>query len=102
MLTGGRRAEDFQRRHRSTLFAFTVAIWALAASLHYAKPVATDRREGTGRRVQIELLSGDARLPADTTTLLLLGTTQKFVFLYNPTRQVSSVIPVSNVAQLWY
>jgi len=102
VLTGGRRAEDFQRRHRSTLFGVTVAIWALAASLHYAKRVATDLREGRGRRVQIELLSGDARLPGDTTTLLLLGTTQKFVFLYNPTRQVSSVIPVSNVAQLWY
>lgn len=102
VLTGGRRARDFQRRHRSTLFAFTVALWALAASLHYAKRVATDLHEGRGRRVQIELLSGNARLPGDTTTLLLLGTTQKYVFLYNPTRQVSSVIPVSNVAQLWY
>lgn len=102
VLTGGRRAEEFHRRHRSTLFGITVALWALAASLHYAKRVATDLREGKGRRVQIELLSGDARLPGDTTTLLLLGTTQKYVFLYNPTRQVSSVIPVSNVAQLWY
>ena len=102
VLTGGRRAEDFQRRHRSTIFAITVALWALAASLHYAKRVATDLRAGKGRRVQIELLSGDAQLPGDTTTLLLLGTTQKFVFLYNPSRQVSSAIPVSNVAQLWY
>ncbi|MEO7714550.1 MAG: hypothetical protein ABIV10_16675 [Gemmatimonadaceae bacterium] len=102
VLTGGRRAQDFQRRHRSTLFAFTVALWALAASLHYAKHVATELREGRGRRVQIELLSGNARSPGDTTTLLLLGTTQKYVFLYNPARQVSSVIPVSNVAQLWY
>lgn len=102
VLTGGKRAEEFYRRHRSTMFAVTVALWALAASLHYAKRVAIDLREGKGLRVQIELISGDTRAPGDTTTLLLLGTTQKYVFLYDPIRQVSSVVPVSNVAQLWF
>jgi hypothetical protein len=31
---------------------------------------------------------------------LLLGTTQKFVFLYDAPRQVTSVIPIGNIARL--
>jgi hypothetical protein len=33
---------------------------------------------------------------------LLLGTTQKYLFLYDDVRQVTSVVPVDNVAQIRY
>jgi hypothetical protein len=55
-----------------------------------------------GRRVQVELVTGTVRQPGDTLLPLLLGTTQKFVFLYDDVRQVTSVVPVDNVAQIRY
>jgi hypothetical protein len=100
--TGGARGKEFQRKHRGTIFVSTAVMWALAFSLQYAGKVAKDLRAGRGRRVQVELVSGSVRLPGDTLLPLLLGTTQKYVFLYDDARQVTTVVPVDNVAQLRY
>ena len=99
-LSGTEKQRDFTRRHRRAVYAFTAFLWALAASLHYASSVASDLRAGIGRRVQVELLSGAQSPPVDTLPQLLLGTTQKFLFLYDAQKQVTSVIPVGNVARL--
>jgi hypothetical protein len=100
--TGGARGREFQRKYRGPLYVATAAIWALAFSLNYAGKVSRDLRAGRGRRVQVELVTGTVRLPGDTLLPLLLGTTQKFVFLYDDVRQVTSVVPIDNVAQIRY
>jgi hypothetical protein len=100
--TGGARGREFERKHRNTLFVLTVVSWALAFSLQYASKVARDLRAGSGRRVQVELITGSVRTPGDTLWPLLLGTTQKYVFLYDNVRQVTTVVPVDNVAQIRY
>jgi hypothetical protein len=99
-LTGTEKQQAISRRYRRQLYALTAFLWALAASLHYASSVARDLRAGTGRRVHVELVSGAQTLPVDTMPQLLLGTTQKFLFLYDASRQVTSVIPISNIARL--
>lgn len=99
-LSGTERQKELTRRYRRPLYAFTALLWALAASLHYATSVVRDLRAGTGRRVQVELISGAQTPPVDTTPQLLLGTTQKFLFLYDAPRQVTSVIPIGNIARL--
>ena len=100
--TGGARGQEFQRKYRGALFVATVLVWALAFSLQYASKVARDLRSGKGRRVQVELVAGTLRQPGDTLLPLLLGTTQKYLFLYDDVRQVTSVVPVDNVAQIRY
>ena len=48
----------------------------------------------------MELIAGAQTSPVDTMPQLLLGTTQKFVFLYDARKQVTSVIPISNIARV--
>jgi hypothetical protein len=100
--TGGARGREFQRKYRGPLYVGTAVVWALAFSLQYAGKVSRDLRAGRGRRVQVELVTGTVRQPGDTLLPLLLGTTQKFVFLYDDVRQITSVVPVDNVAQIRY
>ena len=82
------------------LYVITALLWALAASLQYVTSVARDLRAGTGRRVQVELIAGSQVPSVDTMPQLLLGTTQKFLFLYDAPKQITSVIPISNIARL--
>jgi hypothetical protein len=100
--TGGARAREFERKHRDALYVASVILWALAFSLQYASKVAHDLRGGRGRRVQVDLITGSVRVPGDTLWPLLLGTTQKYVFLYDNVRQVTTVVPVDNIAQIRY
>jgi hypothetical protein len=102
LLTGGSRARAFSAKHRTTLYIVTVVLWALAFSLSYARKVSRDLRAGRGRRVQVDLISGSVRPPGDTLPVLLLGTTQKYVFLFDDARGITTVVPASNVAQLRY
>jgi hypothetical protein len=99
-LSGTEKQKELARRYRRPVYALTAVLWATAASLHYASSVARDLRAGTGRRVQVELISSAHPGPTDTLPQLLLGTTQKFLFLYDAPSQVTSVIPLSNIARL--
>lgn len=99
-ITGTEKQQALTAKYRRPIFAATAVVWATAASLHYATSVARDFRAGAGRKVQVALLSGVAPLATDTVPQLLLGTTQKFIFLYNPSRQTTSVIPIGNVARI--
>ena len=100
--TGGAKGRAFQRKYRGKLYVVTAILWALAFSLRYAARVADNLRAGRGRRVQVELISGSLRAPRNTLPPLLLGTTQKYVFLYDHAREVTSVVPVDNIAQIRY
>ena len=99
-LRGSERHQALAQRYRRPLYAFTVMLWALAASLHYAVSVSRDLRAGEGRKVRVELIAGPGSSAIDTVPHLLLGTTQKFLFLYDAPSQVTSVIPISNIARL--
>ena len=50
--------------------------------------------------MHVELIADTHLVSSDTTPALLLGTTQKYVFLYDPARQVTSIIPASNIARI--
>lgn len=99
-LRGSDASRAFVARHFSTLFVAAVALYALAFSLTYASMTARRLRQGQGQHVHVELVADPAHSAADTTSMLLLGTTQKFVFLYDPARRATSVIPASNIARL--
>ena len=99
-LRGSEASRAFVARHVSTLFLAAVALYALAFSLTYASMTARRLRQGQGQHVHVELVADPAHSAADTTSMLLLGTTQKFVFLYDPARRATSVIPASNIARL--
>ena len=99
-LFGGEKHRALVNRYRQPLFVFTAVLWALAASLHYANSVARDLRDGHGRPVRVDLIATSPSASMDTTPQLLLGTTQKYVFLYDAQKQLTSIIPVSNVARI--
>lgn len=100
--SGTQKSREFTDRHRGKIFALTVALWALAFSLNYARRVSDDLRAGHGRRVEVELVSGSLHAPGDTVRPLLIGTTQKYVFLYDDRTGVPTVIPTNNVARIRY
>ena len=97
---GGEARRAMAQRYRRPVYLFTAALWALAASLHYARSVSQDLRDGKGRRVHVDLIISPGVSASDTMPQLLLGTTQKYVFLYDPQKQVTSVVPVSNISRL--
>ena len=99
-LRGTERQRALTTRYRRPIFAFTAVLWALAASLHYVTSVARDLRAGNGRKVHVELIAGVTAAPPDTVPQLLLGTTQKFLFLYDARRQITSVVPIGNIARI--
>ena len=97
--SGSEKQRALAMKYRRPIFAFP-ALWALAASLHYASSVARNLRAGEGRKVHVELIAGAAQAPIGTMPQLLLGTTQKFLFLYDAPKQMTSVIPIGNIARI--
>ncbi len=95
---GSDKRRAWADRNRIRLYIASLAIWALAASMHYALLVANRLMDGNGRRVRLTYVMPPAAAASDTTTPLLLGTTQKFVFLFYPERRVTRIVPVDNVA----
>jgi hypothetical protein len=102
MLNGSARARALTDKYRWAVYALTVIVWALAFSMSYARKVSRDLETGHGRRVQVDLIGGSLRPVGDTMPLLLLGTTQKYVFLFDDVRKTTTVVPASNVARLRY
>ena len=97
---GSDRSRAFLRRHYTPFFVGTILLYALAFSLAYARRVAEQLRQGNGPHVQVELMSDPGGMMRDTTPLVLIGTTQKYLFLYDPARQLTSILPSSNVARV--
>ena len=64
---------------------------------HSAAPAQTPGVAGEGRA---EVVDGIAPHTCLRAASLLLGTTQKFFFLYDPVQQVTSVVPSNNVARI--
>jgi hypothetical protein len=97
---GGEKRRALANQYRQQVYLLCAVLWALAASLHYANKVARDLRDGQGRRVHVELISAPAPTVADSAPQLLLGTTQKYLFLYDAEKQMTSIIPVSNISRI--
>lgn len=97
---GSDRSRRFMRKHYTPFFVSTVLVYVVAFSLLYAGRVAGQLRAGHGRHVRVELVSDPGGMTRDTTPLLLIGTTQKYLFLYDPARKLTSILPSSNVARV--
>ena len=87
-------------RHYSALFVGTTLLYAIVFSLFYALRVATHLRAGEGRRLHVELVADPGHFQRDSSALLMLGATQKYLFLYDPSRQRTSIVPSSNLARV--
>ena len=87
-------------RYFPTLFVSTVLIYAFAFSALYSLYTSNRLRAGVGRHVRVDLISDPARLASDTAAKLLLGTTQKFVFLYDPVAHTTTIVPSNNIARV--
>ena len=90
----------FVERHYSALFVATTLLYAVVFSLFYALHVARQLRAGEGRHVRVELVADPGHIQRDTAPLLMLGATQKYLFLYDRALQITSIVPSSNIARV--
>lgn len=97
---GTLRQRRFVERNYTALFAGTTLLYAVGFSLFYALHVAKQLRAGEGRRLRVELVADPGHFQRDSSALLMLGATQKYLFLYDRTRQVTSIVPASNIARV--
>ena len=91
---------QFVERHYSALFLATTLLYAVVFSLFYALHVAKQLRAGEGRHVRVELVADPGHFQRDTAPLLMLGATQKYLFLYDRSLQSTSIVPSSNIARV--
>jgi len=69
----------------------------------YASWSAAAIRAGKGRRIEVELVSeANASGKQAAAKYLLLGTTSRYLILFNQTSQQAEVLPVNNLARLKY
>ena len=78
-------------------FVFVV-IYAILFTQLYALRVADDIKAGRGRVVKVEMIVPGSVPTTDTT--LLIGTTGKFVFLYNQRSNHTRIVPFENVSSI--
>lgn len=97
---GSERYRGFLARNYTSMFLFTTLLYGVSFGMWYALHIAKQLRAGHGRRVHVELVADPGRMQSDTSPLLLLGSTQKYLFLYDPAKQVTSILPASNIARL--
>ena len=97
---GSMRWRSYVAKHYSAFFMFTVVLYALTFSLYYAERSARHFRAGIGQRIHVQLVADPAHTASDTAASLLLGTTQKFVFLYDPVARRTAIIPTNNIARI--
>jgi hypothetical protein len=88
-----RALSDISAFVTTVLYGFLFGIW-------YAERVVKQLRAGQGRRVHVELVADPGHMLSDASPLLMLGSTQKYLFLFDPAKQVTSIVPASNSARL--
>ena len=104
------RYDKWSRRYQGTLwdmdsprargpigFVFVV-VYAILFTQLYALRVADNIKAGRGRVVKVEMIVPGSVPTTDTT--LLVGTTGKFVFLYNPRSNQTRIVPFENVSSI--
>lgn len=91
------RAEEWRRSPPvvMVMVPLFILIYAYDLTFFYARSVAHGIREGQGKRVHVEAIGGAS--PADA---LLLGTTGRFVFLYDPADSATFAVPVESISRL--
>ena len=78
----------------------SVALWSIAFTGNYANFTADRIREGRGRRVEIHLSHDAPPIPDLIENPILIGTTNRFVFLHYPERRATHVVPMEMVSRL--
>jgi hypothetical protein len=104
------RYDKWSKRYQGTLwdmdsprargpigFVFVV-VYAILFTQLYALRVADNIKAGRGRVVKVEMIVPGSVPTTDTT--LLVGTTGKFVFLYNPRSNQTRIVPFENVSSI--
>lgn len=76
------------------LSVIAVFLWAIVFSAYYAKFVEQSIREGRRRNVTVDITSG-ARIVGP-----LVGTTSKFVFIFDRTARQTHIVQSENVARI--
>ena len=104
------RYDRFSKRYEGTMWDMEnpriggpigvvfVVIYAILFTQLYALRVADNIKAGRGRVVKVEMIVPGSIPTTDTT--LLVGTTGKFVFLYNPRSNQTRIVPFDNVSSI--
>ncbi|HUR00130.1 MAG TPA: hypothetical protein VM166_11795 [Gemmatimonadaceae bacterium] len=104
------RYDKWSRRYEGTIWdmenprvggpigVIFVVIYAILFTQLYALRVADKIKAGHGRVVKVEMIVPGSVPTADTT--LLIGTTGKFVFLFDPRANQTRIIPFDNVSSI--
>lgn len=99
-----RWGNELWERTRRPLLLLLILTWTTAAVLSYARTSARRVHEGHGKAVVVEYMNtavdtaGGPGVPARP--LFLLGTTARYVFLFDPARPGAIIVPVGNVARI--
>lgn len=84
---------------RSMMIA-SVALWSFAFTGNYANFIADRIRDGLGRRVEIHLSHDAPPIPELIEKPILIGTTNRFVFLHYPENRATHIVPMEMVSRL--
>lgn len=102
----GRMSESMERGFekrkisRRSLMIASVVLWAFAFTGNYANYVASRIRAGQGQRVEIHLSADAPPLSDSIGKPILVGTTNRFVFLHYPEHRVTHIVPMGMVSRL--
>lgn len=97
-----RKMLDSMRRWRIWIQLSFIAVWAFAFVQYYSLWRSRQIRTGDFRPVTIHYKTDSPRADGALSSegLALLGTTARFVFLYDPAAKRSEVIPLDSIARL--
>lgn len=74
----------------------TVILWSIAATMHYARWVQDQIRGGARRTVQVATVTGT------TVSGPVVGTTNRYVFVFDRAKETTLAIPSDNIAQITF
>ena len=94
------RGLEKRKISRRSMMIASVTLWAFAFTGNYANFVASRIRGGQGQRVEIHLSADAPPLPDSIGRPILVGTTNRFVFLHYPEQRVTHIVPMGMVSRL--
>jgi len=89
----------WERKSPRWLWVVLFVLWVLAFGLHYANWTADRLRAGHGLWVEVRLAGEDLKAPTPLTGIQI-GTTQSYLFLFDPRDGRREAIPVENIERI--
>jgi hypothetical protein len=94
------RALGGRERYWDFMNTALVALYAVSFTMFNGLHEGRLAKTGTAKRVRVQLVTGDERMSAGDSTLFLVGTTTRYLFLYHRGQDSTYVVPSENVAYL--